>query len=105
MVYGERLRKNDKKANIECQGRNCIMKELHISLTPNKEHKKVFPGVPVVGFRNGKSLKDYLVRAKLPKLDESGRCEPCGKKTCLVCDSIITTTTFTTEACQETFKI
>ena len=28
-----------------------------------------------------------------------------GKKTCLVCDSISTTTTFTTEACQETFKI
>ena len=80
------------------------MEELHISLTPNKEHKKVFPDVPVVGFRNGKSLKDYLVRAKLPKLDESGRCEPCGKKTCFVCDSIITTTTFTTEACQETFK-
>ena len=46
-----------------------------------------------------------LVRAKLPKLDESGRCEPCGKKTCLVCDSISTTTTFTTEAYQETFKI
>ena len=82
-----------------------IMEELHILLTPNKEHKKVFPDVPVVGFRNGKSLKDYLVRAKLPKLDESGRCEPCGKKTCLVCDSISTTTTFTTEACQETFKI
>ena len=61
--------------------------------------------MPVVGFRNGKSLKDYLVRAKLPKLDESGRCEPCGKKTCLVCDSISTVTTFTTEACQETFKI
>ena len=56
-----------------------IIQELHIS-TPNKEHKKVFPDVPVVGFRNGKSLKDYLVRAKLPKLDESGRCEPCGKK-------------------------
>ena len=81
------------------------MEKLHILLTPNKEHKKVFPGVPVVGFRNGKSVKDYLVRAKLPKLDVSGRCEPCGKKACLVCDSISTTTTFTTEACQEIFKI
>ena len=63
-----------------------IMEELHILLTPNKEHKKVFPDVPVVGFRNGKSLKDYLVRAKLSKLEESGRCEPCAKQTCLVCD-------------------
>ena len=56
------------------------MEELRILLTPNKEHKKVFPDVPVVGFRNGKSLKDYLVRTKSPKLDESGKCEPCGKK-------------------------
>ena len=82
-----------------------IMEELHILLTPNKEHKKVFPDVPVVGFRNGKSLKDCLVRAKLPKPEKSGRCEPCGKKTCLVCDSISTTSSFTIEACQETFKI
>ena len=33
-----------------------VMEELHILLTPNKEHKKVFPDVPVVGFWNGKSL-------------------------------------------------
>ena len=87
------------------QNVRAIMEELHILLTPNKEHKKVFPNVPVIGFRNGKSLKDFLVRATLPKINGSGRCEPCGKKTCLVCDSISTATTFTTEACQETFKI
>ena len=81
------------------------MEELYISLTPNKEHKKVFPNVLFIGFRNGKSLKDFLVRGTLPKISRSGRCEPCGKKTCLVCDSISTATTFTTEACQETFKI
>ena len=51
-------------------------------LVADKEHKKVFLDVPVVGFRNGKSLKDYLV-----------------------CNSIRTTTTFTTEACGEVFKI
>ena len=78
---------------------------LHILLTPNKEHKKLFPNVPVIGFRNGKSLKDYLVRATLPNFNEIRRCEPCGKKTCLVCDCISTATTFTTEASQETFKI
>ena len=80
------------------------MEELHISLTPNKEHKNVFPDVPVVGFQNGKRLKDYVVRAKLPKLDEIGRCEQYRKKICLVCDAINSTTTFTTEACQETLK-
>ena len=59
-----------------------ILQELHLLLAPDKEHKKVFPNVPVVGFRNGKSLKDYLVRAVLPRTNETGRCEPCGKKTC-----------------------
>ena len=87
------------------QNVRAIMEELHILLTPNKEHKKVFPNVLVIGFRNGKSLKDFLVRATLPKINASGRYEPCRKKTCLVCDSISTVTTFTTEACQETFKI
>ena len=58
-----------------------------------------------LGQCNGKSLKDYLVRAALPKTNETRRCEPCGKKPCLVCNSIRTTTTFTTEACRENFKI
>ena len=31
-------------------------------------------------------LKDHLVIATLPKLNDSGRCEPCGKKPCWVCD-------------------
>ena len=44
-----------------------ISQELHSLLAPDKEHKKVFPDVLVVGFRNGKSLKDYLARAALPK--------------------------------------
>ena len=33
---------------------------------------------------------EYLVRA-----NETGICEPCEKKTCLVCNSIRTTTTST----------
>ena len=62
----------------------------------------MFPNVPVIGFQ---TLKDYLVRSTLPIFNESGRREPCGKKACLICDSISTATNFTTEACQETFKI
>ena len=38
-----------------------ILQELHLLLAPDEEHKNVFPNVPFVGFRNGKSLKDYLV--------------------------------------------
>ena len=36
--------------------------------------------MPVAGFRNGKSLKNYMVRATIARLEESGRCEPFGKK-------------------------
>ena len=64
-------------------------------LVPDKEHKKVFPNVPVAGFRNGKRLQDYLVRAALPRTNETRRYEPCGKNTCLVCNSTGATTTFT----------
>ena len=78
------------------------LQELHLLLAPDKENKKVFPDVLVVGFRNGKGLKDYLVRAALPKANETGRCESCGKKTCLVCNSIRTTATFTTDTINNT---
>ena len=43
---------SDKNENV----RN-ILQKLHILITPDKEHKKVFQDIPVVGFRNGKSLK------------------------------------------------
>ena len=82
-----------------------ILQELYLLLAPDKEHKKVFPNVPVAGFGNGKSLKDYLLRAVLPKTNETMRCQLCEKKTCLVCNSIRTITTFATEACSETFEI
>ena len=82
-----------------------ILQELHILLTPNKEHKKVFQDIPIVGFRNGKSLKDHLVRAKLPNVEITERSESCGKGNCQVCDFIWDTDTFTTKACGETFKI
>ena len=41
------------------QNFRAIMEELHMLLSPNKEHKKVFPNVLVLGFRNGKNLKDF----------------------------------------------
>ena len=79
------------------------MGELEILLAPEKKHKKT--EVPIAGFRNGKSLKDYLVRAVLPRMDNAGGSEPCGKGTCQVCDHIIATNTFTTKTCGEVFKI
>ena len=82
-----------------------ILQELHILLTPDQEHRKVFQDIPVVGFCNGKSLKDHLVRAKLPNVEITGRPESRGKGNCQVCDFICNIDTFTTKACSETFKI
>ena len=62
-----------------------MLKELHILLAPDKEHQKMFSKVPIVGFLNGKSLKDHLVRASLPILNETLDREPCGKRNCQVC--------------------
>ena len=36
-----------------------ILQELQILLAFNKEHEKVFPEIPIVGFCNGKRLSGY----------------------------------------------
>ena len=82
-----------------------ILEDLQILLAPDKKEKKVFPEVPIVKFRNGKSLKDYLVRTALPKMENAGSSEPCEEGTRQVCDYISTTNTFTTKVCGELFKI
>ena len=111
LLERENIRTSESKSTFnityypEFQNVRSILQELQILLAPDKEHKKVFSEVPIVRFRNGKSLKDYLVRAALPKMDNAGGSEPCGKGTCQVCDHIITTNTFTTKACGEVFKI
>ena len=40
-------------------------------LTPDAQHRKIFPEVPIVGFKRGKSLKDLWVRAKVPVKKET----------------------------------
>ena len=56
-----------------------MLEELKILLAPDKEHKNDFYELPIVRFRNGKSLKDYIVRAALPKMDNAGASEPLGR--------------------------
>ena len=71
-----------------------ILKELHLLLTPDKAHKKVFSEVPITGFKNAKSLKAHLVRAVLRQLDREGRSKPCEgvNRSCEVCESVKDTT-------------
>ena len=75
------------------QNTKTILEELQILLAPDKEHQKVFLNVPIVGFYNGKSLKDHLVRASLPVLNHTLDGEPYGKRNCQVCQFIINTDT------------
>ena len=70
-----------------------ILQELHILLTLDQEHEKVSQDIPVVGFHNGRSLKDPLVRTKLPNVEKTGRSKSCGKGNCQVCDFICDTDT------------
>ena len=112
-VYSKRRNQNPIKRKLTLnityysvfQNVRNILQELHILLTPDKEYKKVFQDNSVIEFRNGKSLKDYLVRAKLPNVEITGGSELCGKGNCQVCDFICDTDTFSTKACNETFKI
>ena len=55
-----------------------ILQELHVILAYADEHEKVFPDIPMIGFKNNKNLKAHLVRSQLPGLDEVGRSNPCG---------------------------
>ena len=72
------------------------LKELHVILACDEAHKKVFPEVPIIGFKNNKNLKSHLVRAALPDINEVGRCKPCGGKRspCQLCSNMKNTSTF-----------
>ena len=71
------------------------LEELHVILACDEAHKKVFPEVPIIGFKNNKNLKSHLVRAVHPDINEVGRCEPCdGKGPCQLSSNMKNTSTF-----------
>ena len=84
-----------------------IHKELHLLLTPDQVHKRVFAEVPIIRYKNTKSLKDHLVRTVLPQLDREGRSKLCEgpNRSCVVCDSVKDTAKFKKAESEETFDI
>ena len=76
-------------------------------LTADVAHKAVFTNVPMIGFKNDRSLKDDLVRDVLPKVDPEGRSKPCGGKkcSCEVCISVNNTSHFKRRDTNEAFNI
>ena len=56
-----------------------ILSKIHLLLTPDRKHGKVFEKIPIIGFRRATSLKDILVRAKVAPLEKKkGCCRSCG---------------------------
>ena len=84
-----------------------VLKELHILLAPDEQHRNVFTDIPRIGFKNGKSLKDHLVRSVLPKIDEAGNSGPCGGKRppCELCKLMKKTSTFKKRNSNEIYHI
>ena len=84
-----------------------ILEELHAILASDDGYKKVFPDVPLVGFKNNKKLKAHLVRSQLTDLDEVGRSKPFGGKRplCHLCENIKDTCTFKSKHLDEIHKI
>ena len=86
-----------------------ILEGIHLLLTYDANHREVYPDIPVVGFRKAKSLKDFLVRAKLPQENVIWGCRKCDKKgkgpRCQVCDMLENATTFTDKGESKTYVI
>ena len=84
-----------------------ILEELHVILASDDGHKKVFPDVPMIGFKNNKNLKAHFVRSQLPDLDEVGRSKPYGGKRppYHLCENMKDTCTFKSKHLDEIHKI
>ena len=84
-----------------------ILEELDAILASDDGYKKVFPDVPLVGFKNNKKLKAHLVRSQLTDLDEVGRSKPFGgnRPLCHLCENIKDTCTFKSKHLDEIHKI
>ena len=83
---------------------NIIHKNLYLLYT-DQEAQRVFTPGPMITFRSARKLSSYLVRAKLYPLERTaGSCKCYGKR-CEVCENVTETSTFTSTATQNTYKI
>ena len=83
------------------------LKELHVILACDEAHKKVFPEVPIIGFKNNKNLESHLVRAGFLDINVVGRCEPCGRKRppCQLCSNMKSTSSFKSKHSNKVYEI
>ena len=83
-----------------------ILSNINLLLTPNAQHRNVFPEVPIVGFKRGERFKDLLVREKVPvEKKTDGKSCGCQGKPCEVCTFLEEKSTFTNKEGSDTYKI
>ena len=82
-----------------------ILRTIHLLLAPDREHVDVSSQIPIVGFRRAKSLKDILVRAKLPQKDNETGCGKCGSSRCDVCNYLEASRTFSNKNASKEYEI
>ena len=83
-----------------------IISNINLLLTPDKQHCKVFPEVPIVGFKRRKSIKDLLVRTKFSVEKEiDGKYFYCQGKRCKFCTFLEEKNTFTNKEGRDTYKV
>ena len=81
-----------------------VLSKIHLLLTLDREHGKVFERIPIVGFR--RALKDILVRAKAALLEKKkGSCRSHGCTRCEICKHVISTETFRSFSTQREYCI
>ena len=81
------------------------MTRIHLLLTPENEHNKVFRDVPIIGFCRAKSLKDILVRAKVPQIKNKAWYGPCKGPKWEIWKLIVPTRNFTSFTTKRTYEI
>ena len=83
-----------------------VLLEIHLLLTPKKEHGKVLEKVPIIGFRWTKNLKVILVRAKEATFEKKkGCCRSCQGTRCDICKHVVTTKTIRSFSTQREYDI
>ena len=81
------------------------MTRIHLFLTSDNEHNNVFRDVLIIGFRRAKSLKNILVRARVPQIKNKGWCRPCKGPRSEICKHIVPTRNFTSSTTKRTSEI
>ena len=74
-------------------------------LYTDRRVKEVFTPAPFVSFRNGFSLKNHLVRAKVKPLERKRGSTGCKNVSCLTCNNLSETLVFCSNVTNEIFKI